>query len=172
VVGQGDDEERLKKLCCELRLSNISFLGRVTEQDKCRILQRAWIAVNPSSVEGWGLCNTEAHACGTPVVASNVPGNRDSVVDGRNGILFRSGDEVDLASRIDHLLGDSHARHNMSRHAVAWSKHFCWDRTARDFLDEIECAVSNPLTGSCPPRTDGYHSWNRSCKLGKSASMP
>jgi glycosyltransferase involved in cell wall biosynthesis len=142
IVGQGDDELRLQSLCRTLGLTNVSFAGNVPEHEKQRLLQRAWITVNPSSVEGWGLCNTEAHACGTPVVASDVPGNRDSVMDGQNGLLFQHNDVPDLVTKIEYLMTNPLARQQMSLNAVSWSQQFCWERAAAGFLQELEDAMS------------------------------
>ncbi|MCX7997131.1 MAG: glycosyltransferase [Patescibacteria group bacterium] len=43
----------------------VIFPGRVTEQEKVSLMQQAWIFVNPSLKEGWGMTNIEAAACGT-----------------------------------------------------------------------------------------------------------
>jgi glycosyltransferase involved in cell wall biosynthesis len=142
IVGQGDDEHRLQSLCRRLGLTNVSFAGNVTEHEKQRLLQRAWLTVNPSSVEGWGLCNTESHACGTPVVASDVPGHRDSVMDGQNGLLFQHKNVPDLVNKVEYLLTNPQARQQMSLNAISWSQQLCWERAAGDFLQELENAVS------------------------------
>jgi len=47
-------------------------LGRVTEDEKILLFQKAWMFVNPSFMEGWGLTTVEANACGTPAIASDV----------------------------------------------------------------------------------------------------
>ena len=56
------------------------------------MLRRAWALVFASPKEGWGITNLEAAACGTPVVASNSPGIRESVRDGETGYLVPHGD--------------------------------------------------------------------------------
>ena len=49
--------------------------------------RRAWLVSSASLAEGWGLTLTEAAACGTPAVATDVSGHRSSVVDGVTGVL-------------------------------------------------------------------------------------
>ena len=49
--------------------------------------RRAWVVASASLAEGWGLSLTEAAACGTPAVATDIRGHRCSVVDGRTGVL-------------------------------------------------------------------------------------
>ncbi len=51
----------------------------------------AWANVYPSPKEGWGISNIEAAACGTPSLASDAPGLRESVVNGRSGYLIPHG---------------------------------------------------------------------------------
>ena len=70
----------------------VRFLGRISEAEKLALLRRAWALVFASPKEGWGITNLEAAACGTPVVASNSPGIRESVRDGETGYLVPHGD--------------------------------------------------------------------------------
>jgi glycosyltransferase involved in cell wall biosynthesis len=75
IAGDGEEKQALMALVKKLKLEkHITFTGAVTEQEKVRLYQRAWVFVNPSLMEGWGMTTIEANACGTPVVASNVGG--------------------------------------------------------------------------------------------------
>ena len=60
--------------------------------------QASHLVLIPSIREGWGLIVTESNAMGTPVVAYDVNGLRDSVLDGRNGILVKGKDPESLAN--------------------------------------------------------------------------
>ena len=66
------------------------FTGRVPEQEKHRLLCSAWLLMHPALVEGWGIVVSEAAIRGTPAVAFDVPGLRDSVVHGETGMLVRT----------------------------------------------------------------------------------
>ncbi len=76
------------------------LLGHV-ERDELRAeYRRAWVVASGSLAEGWGLTLTEAAACGTPAVATDIRGHRCSVVDGRTGVLAAPAELGDaLASR-------------------------------------------------------------------------
>ena len=74
------------------------FLGFVSEAGKLALLRRAWALVFTSPKEGWGITNLEAAACGTPVIASDSPGLRESVRDGETGYLVPHGDVEALAA--------------------------------------------------------------------------
>ena len=65
----------------------IRFAGRVERRDLVAEYRRAWLVVSGSLAEGWGLSLTEAAACGTPAVATDIRGHRSSVVDGVTGVL-------------------------------------------------------------------------------------
>src|SRR5439155_709272 len=88
IAGQGDDRARLERLVRALGLgAAVRFLGFVPEEEKRRLLRRAWAVVFPSPKEGWGISNVEAAACGTPAIASDSPGLRESVRHGETGFL-------------------------------------------------------------------------------------
>jgi glycosyltransferase involved in cell wall biosynthesis len=88
IAGDGPDRPRLVKLARDLAVDDIvRFLGHVSTEDKERLLGSAWLTVNPSMGEGWGIGVLEANAHGVPAVAFRVPGLRDSVRDGITGWL-------------------------------------------------------------------------------------
>ncbi|NOZ55925.1 MAG: glycosyltransferase family 4 protein [Calditrichaeota bacterium] len=137
VVGDGDDRPRLQRLAQQLGLdAQVEFTGAVSEADKVRHLQRMWVCVNPSPKEGWGLTVIEANACGTPVVAANSPGLRDSVVDGQTGYLYPYGDVDRLANLLKYLLSHEEERKRLGENALAWARQFGWDRAA-DRMEEL-----------------------------------
>jgi len=93
IAGGGDDRERLERLARALGVGEAArFLGFVAETEKRRLLRRAWAVVLTSPKEGWGISNLEAAACGTPVIAANSPGIRESVIDGETGFLVPADD--------------------------------------------------------------------------------
>lgn len=147
VVGQGDDESRLKALACELRLKNVYFHGYTQEKEKIRLLQHAWVAVNPSSMEGWGVTNIEANACGTPVVGADVPGIRDSIASGLSGFLVPYGDDRALAEALRKLILDEDLRNRMGNTACEWAEQFSWDKAAASFLDILNNNAWRPKCG-------------------------
>jgi glycosyltransferase involved in cell wall biosynthesis len=84
IAGAGDYRPALERLAASLDLHDrVRFLGRIPEAEKLALLRRAWGLVFASPKEGWGITNLEAAACGTPVVASDSPGIRESVRNAR-----------------------------------------------------------------------------------------
>jgi glycosyltransferase involved in cell wall biosynthesis/O-antigen/teichoic acid export membrane protein len=131
IAGSGDEEQRLRELTDSLGVGHkVEFTGQIDDDQKISLLQSAWVFVNPSLMEGWGITTIEANACGTPVVASDVPGLRDSVQNPHSGFLVAYGDSKLLAKRIEQLLADNQLRAKMSKNAIEWAHKFSWDKSA------------------------------------------
>lgn len=68
--------------------------GRITDEELLALYRSAWVAVSCSTREGWGMTLTEAAACATPAVATDIAGHADAIDDGRSGLLCRTDDEL------------------------------------------------------------------------------
>ena len=142
VVGEGDYRRTLETLATELGISDaVCFTGFVDENEKVRLLQEVWFAVNTSSKEGWGLTVIEANACGTPVLASDVPGLRDAIKNNETGLLYSFGNINELAEKIEVLLRDSALRDRLAIAARTWALTFNWNVAAEQTLKLLEKKV-------------------------------
>jgi glycosyltransferase involved in cell wall biosynthesis len=148
IAGSGDDRPRLERLARDLGLGEaVRFLGFVDEATKLRLLRGATANVFPSPKEGWGITVMEAAACGTPSLASDAPGLRDSVRDGHTGLLVPHGDVHQLASAMRRLADDpqlvARLGHAARQHALSHS----WDAAA----DRVESHLRDLARGEYPP---------------------
>jgi glycosyltransferase involved in cell wall biosynthesis len=135
IVGEGDDRSRLEEIAGMLGVSKaVEFTGFVSEEKKVELLQTMWFKVTTSSKEGWGLTVLEANACGTPVLASNVPGLRDAVKNGETGLLYPYGNVEELGKSIVSLTRDQALRERLTNGALAWAAKFRWDTAAEQTL--------------------------------------
>ena len=142
IAGRGDCAE-LEAQAAGLGISSsVSFMGEVSEQQKIEILDRAWAFVTPSMKEGWGVSVIEANDRGTPAVAYNVPGLRDSIKDGETGLLAAAGDIGSLAQAMSRLLRDGELRQRLSHSAREWALSFSWDSSAQSFAELIGGVIS------------------------------
>ena len=94
IVGRGSATAALERQVAALGLRDaVTFRGFVDEDEKVALYRGARVFVNPSEKEGWGLTVLEANACGTPVVASDVPGCvvcvRGGTVCQRRGVISK-----------------------------------------------------------------------------------
>jgi glycosyltransferase involved in cell wall biosynthesis len=138
VVGDGDDRQRLERLSVDLGVQDVvHFTGYVPQPQKVELLQKMWFGVTTSSKEGWGLTVLESNACGTAVVASNVPGLRDAVKDGETGLLYEHGNVNDLAEKIRLMLNDASLRERLTANAIAWAGKFNWEDAATETVEVL-----------------------------------
>ncbi len=141
IVGDGDNIDGLKELARKLRVeSRVKFTGKVSDEEKVRLLQRMTFLVNPSAKEGWGLTVIEANACGRPVIAADVPGLRDSVLDNKTGLLYEYGNIEALANKIESFLSSERSTREFGEVATQWASRFTWDNSAdkmESFLEKV-----------------------------------
>jgi len=147
IVGRGPFMSALKKLADELSITdNVIFTGFISEEEKIKLLQRAHVLVMPSWQEGWATPVIEANACGTPAIASDAKGVKETISEGVNGLIFRCRDYKELAEKmmkIDELI-------KLSRSAYEFAKKYDWNWQETRFLRIIEKLIGIKRRG------DGY----------------
>jgi len=137
VIGEGPFRKYLEKMAGD----GVKFFGGLSNEERKRLLARAWVLVNSSVREGFGLNVLEANALGTPCVAYDVAGLQDSVRNGLTGLLVPSSDVEALAEAIIRVFSDDVLREGLSRNALVWTRGFGWDKTAEEFLKIVRCVV-------------------------------
>jgi N-acetyl-alpha-D-glucosaminyl L-malate synthase BshA len=109
LVGDGPDRPRVEALVHSLGLTgSVQFLGERVALPE--VLRQSALFLLPSETESFGLAALEAMACGLPVVASNVGGIPEVVVDGEVGLLAPAGDVAAMARHARRLLTDEALR--------------------------------------------------------------
>jgi len=121
--------------------SRISFLGFISEEAKLHLLRRAWASTLASPKEGWGISNLEAAACGTPVIAANSPGIRESVIDGETGFLVPPDDPQEMTAAMRGLVQSPDLVNVLGGAARRFAATFTWDRAATETLAHLEEVV-------------------------------
>ncbi len=138
VIGDGPWSEPLRRSAARLGVERaVEFLGFLPRAEKVRRLRRAWVLVQPSPKEGWGLTVVEAGACGTAVVAADSPGLRDSVRRDETGLLVPFGDDAALADALVRVLAEPRLRDALGVAGLAWSARFTWPDCAGRSLDAL-----------------------------------
>jgi glycosyltransferase involved in cell wall biosynthesis len=143
IAGTGDHGVELERLTGELGLRDaVTFHGFVSEADKLSLLRSAWANVFPSPKEGWGITVVEAAACGTPSLASDSPGLRDSVRDGETGYLVPHGNVDALAARMLDLAEDPSLVARLGRSARCFAESLTWERSAAATMNHLHGIVT------------------------------
>ena len=92
------------------------------------LYRKAWLVASASIAEGWGMTLTEAAGCGTPSVATDIAGHRDSVAPNLSGLLARTPRE--FTEQIASVLTDAELREQLSAGALQHAATFTWTGTA------------------------------------------
>ncbi len=117
---------------------DIECLGRVSDEKKMELMQRCHFIGVTSIKEGWGLIVTEAASQGTPAVVYDVDGLRDSVKNGKTGIVTKP-QPAELAKGIVQLLSMPTADYQKLRNAAwEWSKTITFEQSYKDLKKALQ----------------------------------
>ncbi len=155
IAGDGPERARLEAQAGP----GVVFTGRVSEQEKHRLLCSAWLLMHPALIEGWGIVVSEAAIRGTPAVAFDVPGLRDSVVHGETGMLVRT--EGQFASAWASLAIDGPRREELGRAARTRALQLHWSAAVEGFADVADEAVKRAAAGPRGHRAAGNQAGGR-----------
>jgi glycosyltransferase involved in cell wall biosynthesis len=98
-----------------------------------------------SPKEGWGITNLEAAACGTPVIASNSPGIRESVVNGTTGYLVRHGADGEMADAMDRIAQSPALVASLGQGGRRFAETFSWDKAAAETIDHLQSEIGRSV---------------------------
>ena len=106
MIGEGPERDKLMKFARDIAIDNlVRFTGHRADAAKLlSVMDVFWLA---SDFEGLSNSLMEAMAAGVPCIASDIPPNRELVVDGETGFLVRVGDRVGFQQFTDRLLSDA-----------------------------------------------------------------
>jgi phosphatidylinositol alpha-mannosyltransferase len=141
VAGPGDEEELFEMLPAEVH-DRVTFLGRVSEDDKARMLRSVDIYVAPNTRgESFGMILTEAMSAGTAIIASDLDAFRRVLDGGRAGILFPNGNATALASSMGNLLDDPVRRAALAAIASDVVAAYDWPVVASQVIEVYTSAI-------------------------------
>jgi phosphatidyl-myo-inositol alpha-mannosyltransferase len=141
VAGPGDPDDLYDEIPADLR-DRVEFLGRVSEQDKARMLRSVDVYVAPNTGgESFGMVLTEAMAAGVAVAASDLDAFRRVLDGGRAGALFPTGDADALTASLRELLDDPVRRDELADCAQLAVAAFDWPTVANRVLEVYATAI-------------------------------
>ncbi len=123
IVGDGSDADNLKWLVKSLKIkSNVTFAGRVPEEDLAPLHQVGYIFAMPSPMELQSIATLEAMASGKPVVAVDAGALSELCQNERNGFLCEQDNDEQIADGLTKLLSDKDLHDAMSAESLAIAK--------------------------------------------------
>jgi phosphatidylinositol alpha-mannosyltransferase len=159
VAGPGESEDVLKGVEQSIR-NRFVFLGRVSDEEKARLLKSVDLYVAPNTGgESFGIILAEAMAAGTAVAASDLPAFRAVLNDGKAGALFINEDSKDLARVVNNLLLNKELNSELGRSGQDWSQRYDWENVAHQIENVYEMVTS---TGEKVSLGSDLRGWMRS----------
>jgi phosphatidylinositol alpha-1,6-mannosyltransferase len=151
VVGDGSLRPGIEQLLHSNGVQDAAtFLGRVSDEERDAWLRRAHVLAMPSRLpaggfagEGFGIAFLEAGAYGKPVVAGDVGGALDAVLDGETGLLVDPNDPLAVAEAITRLLSDPELAGRLGAAGRERAAGFAWP----SICARVETLLSELLAG-------------------------
>ncbi len=166
IAGDGTARERLQNSAGP----GVLFTGRVSEEEKHRLMSAAWLLLHPARIEGWGIVVAEAALRSTPAIGFSVPGLRDSVVHGQTGLLV--GTEGEFASAWASLAIDDRTRHAMGRAARDRAMRMHWSAAVDGFSLVADEAIARAAGRRPGPATQPLPQTDIACGPPASRATP
>jgi len=143
LVGDGEEEDKIKRLVQELGVSNaVVFAGR--QNDPFQILSSAEVLLHPSYHEGLPLSPLEASALAVPVVAAQAVGNADTVLNGKTGYLVDFQEAGEVAAALKRLSRSATLRRRMGERGRRWvTERFSMEKFVKKTLAVYREALKN-----------------------------
>jgi len=144
LAGTGSERYKRSLLGLAGRLGvgdSVVFWGRVSAQEKHRLMSEAHALLMTSVREGWGLVVTEANACGTPAVVYDVPGLRDSVRNESTGLVVPPRPDS-LCEAMIRITNDTGLYDRLVAEGRRWSGTLSFDEAARFVKLALERTVA------------------------------
>jgi glycosyltransferase involved in cell wall biosynthesis len=137
IAGEGYERASLEARRRALDAEDwIEMPGHVSDDQLLELYRSAWLVASSSLREGWGMTLTEAAACATPSVATDIAGQRDAVEDQATGLLVA--DPAQLSGAIISLIADEGLRRSLGEGARKRSQRYRWERAASRLFDLLD----------------------------------
>src|SRR3990167_3716313 len=140
LIGSGPEENKLKQLCHNLKISNkVNFLKNLKRGELIKQIKAAQVFCLPSSVEGFGIATIEAAAAGLPYIVSDIEIFKEVTKNGQGGLLFKLDDIEDLSKKLEKFISDKNFYKQKSDEARNLSLFYDWSKIA----DQTEAVYKN-----------------------------
>lgn len=145
VVGSGPDRVALETLARRLGVSDrVRLVGQVPHAELPRYYTAADMLVLASEREGWANVLLESMACGTPVIASPIPGNPEVVQERAAGLVMADRTADSIVAAVQDLAADPPTR----AATRAYAERFSWGATSQGQLDLFRAILDRRVSVS------------------------
>ena len=134
IVGSGPEESKVKETV--KKFSNIHFLGYQSKENTIKLIRGSDILIQPSLMEG-GTSSTllEAMACKTPIIATSVDGNKETIIQMKTAYVVRPRCPIEILDALLDLFDNAEKRKNLSENAYELVSNYDWKNVGQKYLD-------------------------------------
>lgn len=137
LIGEGKEKLNLEHLVKKFGLNDkVSFTGQLEQSQVAEAIKKSHLLVIPSLKESFGVSALEGSACQIPIVASDIPGLRETLVPNKTGLLFKTGSSEDLAKQILKIAKNKKLASVMGKQGREFVlTHYQWEDNAGKMLE-------------------------------------
>jgi len=145
IVGNGELRSHVETYIEREKLNDIEVLGQRKHEDVLKLMKAARLLIFPSVwYEGFPVTIVEAFATGLPVVASRLGSMEEIIEEDRTGILFKPGDEVELAEKIAQVWAHPRILDEMGKEArLEYERKYTAETNYQQLIKIYESAISS-----------------------------
>jgi len=140
IVGSGPESKKIKKL--SETLDNIHYLGYQTHENSIKLIRGSDILIQPSLHEGISTTILEAMACKIPIIASNVGGNKELILDNQNGFLINPESDDELITKIILILENKLLAKKFGEKSFELIHNYEWSKIGQKYLELYQLLIN------------------------------
>jgi len=135
IVGSGPSLKSYQKMANSMKIQNVIFTDYIDDNYVTSYYNAADVFAMPSDTETFSIVTMEAFAAGKPVVGPDKLGTKDLIIDGYNGLKFRSGNYFDMASKLSTILNDRTLRERLGKNARKYSENYSIEKVTNELIN-------------------------------------
>ena len=134
ILGSGPEESKVKVMA--KRFPNLHFLGYQSKENTIKLIRGSDILIQPSLMEG-GTSSTilEAMACKTPIIATSVDGNKDTIIHMKTGYVVTSNNPPEIHDAVNYLFNNPEKLEIIINNAYDLVSNYDWEHIGQKYLD-------------------------------------
>jgi len=141
IVGSGPMEKDIKEI--DKLYSNIHYLGYLPREELIPLIRGSVVLIQPSLAEGISTTLLEAMACKIPIIASNVGGNKELILNNQNGFLINPDSSDELLEKILLISENQSLQQKFGQKSFELVKKFEWSEVGQKYLDLYQSLLKN-----------------------------
>ena len=134
ILGSGPEESKVKVMA-KIH-PNLHFLGYQSKENTIKLIRGSDMLIQPSLMEG-GTSSTilEAMACKTPIIATSVDGNKDTIIHMKTGYVVASNNPPEIHDAVNYLFNNPEKLEIIINNAYDLVSNYDWEHIGQKYLD-------------------------------------